>query len=240
MKQSVTLSVVIPVKNEEENIQHLCEELFSVLKEIDEPFEVVIVDDGSTDGTLPLLEKLSSQSKELRFLSFDKNYGQTAAFLAGFRAAMGEWVITLDGDGQNDPHDIPKLLTLRNEADLVVGRRKKRKDSLSKRVISRVANAVRSRLCDDGVDDTGCSLKLFRKSALQQIKLFRGMHRFFPALFRMEGFRVLQVDVNHRPRLKGKSNYNIFNRSLNPIIDLLAVWWMRKRKVEPTIVKGKV
>jgi len=233
------LSVVIPVKNEEENLPTLCEELFSVLRSVNEPFEVVIVDDGSTDKTLPLLENLSQKLPELRYLSFDKNYGQTAAFLAGFRAARGDWIITLDGDGQNDPHDIPKLLPLRSEADLVVGRRKKRKDSLSKRVISRVANAVRSRLCDDGVDDTGCSLKLFRKSALQEIKLFRGMHRFFPALFRMEGFRVQQIDVNHRPRLKGKSNYNIFNRSLNPIIDLFAVWWMRNRKVDPKVVKSR-
>lgn len=231
----MNLSIVIPVKNEEENLQELCQELFGVLNQLELPFEVVIVDDGSTDGTLSLLQSLTSHYKELKFLSFDKNYGQTAAFLAGFRAAKGEWIITLDGDGQNDPHDIPKLLSLREQADLVVGRRKKRKDTLSKRVISRVANAVRSRLCDDGVDDTGCSLKLFRASALKHIKLFRGMHRFFPALFRMEGFRVLQVDVHHRPRLKGKSHYNIFNRSLNPIIDLLAVWWMRKRKVEPKL-----
>ena len=117
------LSVIIPVKNEEENLQFLCEELFGVLKAIQEPFEVIIVDDGSNDGTLPLLEKLTFQYPELGFLSFDQNYGQTAAFLAGFRAAKGEWVITLDGDGQNDPHDIPKLLSLRPTADLVVGTR---------------------------------------------------------------------------------------------------------------------
>jgi glycosyltransferase involved in cell wall biosynthesis len=232
-----SLSVVIPVKDEKENLPTLLAEIFAVLEPLAESYEVIVVDDGSIDGTLALLENMAQCTPVLRYLSFDRNYGQTAAFLAGFRAALGPWIITLDGDGQNDPKDIPHLLALKNEADLVVGRRKKRKDSLTKRLISRVANAVRSRLCQDGVEDTGCSLKLFRKEALSGIKLFRGMHRFFPALFRMEGYRVVQVDVSHRPRLKGKSHYNIFNRSLNPIFDLFAVYWMRKRRVEPRIAK---
>ena len=231
------LSVVIPVKDEEENLPSLLAEILDVLGPLKEPFEIIVVDDGSKDGTLDLLERMSKNLPLLRFLSFDRNYGQTAAFLAGFRVAKAPWIVTLDGDGQNDPKDIPKLLSLKNEADLVVGRRKIRKDTLTKRLISRLANAVRGRLCQDGVEDTGCSLKLFRKEALSAIKLFRGMHRFFPALFRMEGYRVVQVDVSHRPRLKGKSHYNLFNRSLNPIFDLFAVYWMRKRRVEPCIAK---
>ena len=145
--------------------------------------------------------------------------------------------VSLDGDGQNDPADIPKLVAMQENADLVCGWRVNRKDPLAKKIISKLSNLIRSRLCADGIHDTGCSLKLYRKSCLQKIKLYNGMHRFLPALFKLEDFRILEVPVNHRERTKGTSNYNIFNRSLGPILDMFAVRWMRRRKLHYTVIK---
>lgn len=226
---TLVYSVVIPLKNEAGNIIDLIDELEPVMSALGEPWELICIDDGSNDGTDRILSSLVSKKPYLRPIFFDKNYGQSSAFDAGFKAARGTFVITLDGDGQNDPKDIPKLLELIQECDLVCGMRKKRKDSFIKRLTSRLANFVRSRLCDDGVQDTGCSLKVYRKECLAHIKMFHGMHRFLPALFKMEGFRIQQIPVNHRERLKGKSNYNFLNRSLNTVADLWAVRWMQKR-----------
>ena len=224
-------SVVIPLKNEQENVIPLTEEVLGVMRPL-APFELIFINDGSTDSTLSLLQQLKQNHPEIKILSFDRNYGQSSGFDAGFKAASGQYVITLDGDRQNDPHDIPKLLALKEQYDLICGIRKKRKDTLFKRTISIFANKVRSSLCNDGVKDTGCSLKVYRKTALDRIKLFHGMHRFLPALFILEGFSVAQVEVNHRARIAGKSNYTLFNRSLNTIADLLAVYWMRKRALK--------
>ncbi|MCE2983821.1 MAG: glycosyltransferase family 2 protein [Parachlamydia sp.] len=199
------------------------------------------IGDGSTDNTKGMLKKLASERPYMKPLFFTKNYGQSSAFDAGFKAAGGEYVITLDGDGQNDPADIPKLYFAIQEADLVCGVRKKRKDTFVKRIISRCANWVRSRVCNDGMQDTGCSLKIYRTSCLRQIKMYNGMHRFLPALFKIEGFRIHQTPVNHRERLRGKSNYNFFNRSLNTLADLWAVRWMKNRhlsyQTESTILE---
>lgn len=225
-------SVVIPLKNEEESLQDLIQEVEEAMTSLKAPWELICVDDGSTDQTLSLLTKLQSSKPYLRIVSFDKNYGQTSGFDAGFKAAKGEFVITLDGDGQNDPKDIPSLATLAKDADLVVGWRKKRQDNWIKVITSKVANFVRSRLCEDGVHDTGCSLKIYRKTSLEKIKLFHGMHRFLPALFLIEGFKVVETPVSHRPRLKGKTKYNFFNRSFNTIADLLAVRWMAQRALK--------
>jgi dolichol-phosphate mannosyltransferase len=222
-------SVVIPFKNEEENIETLIHEVEAAMTKTSRPHEIIAIDDGSTDGTLFILKKIHSHYPSLRILSFDRNYGQTSAFDAGFKEARGRFIITLDGDGQNNPEDIPRLIAHEEKADLVCGKRMKRKDPWHKKWISRAANTVRSRFCQDGVSDTGCSLKLYRKEALDKIKLFHGMHRFLPALFHIEKFRVLEVEVSHRERKHGKTKYHFFNRSLNTLFDMLAVRWMRSR-----------
>ena len=222
-------SVVIPLKNEESNIQDLIDELEPVMNALHSPWELICVDDGSTDQTLPILKTLAQKKKYLRVLAFSKNYGQSSAFDAGFKAAKGEFVITLDGDRQNDPADIPKFVQAIENSDLVCGHRVNRRDPLSKKLISSMANYVRSRVCQDGMHDTGCSLKIYRTACLKNLKLYHGMHRFLPALFKIEGFRIMEVPVNHRERTKGTSKYNFFNRSFNTISDMLAVSWMRKR-----------
>lgn len=225
----IVYSVVIPLKNEASNIITLINELEPIMYGMGHPWELICIDDGSTDGTRQILSSLVSQKPYLRIILFIKNYGQSSAFDAGFKAARGQYVITLDGDGQNDPKDIPRLVELIRDCDLVCGIRLKRKDSFTKRMTSKLANSVRRWVCDDGVEDTGCSLKVYRKDCLSHIKMYHGMHRFLPALFKMEGFRIKQTPVYHRERLKGKSNYHFFNRSLNTVVDLLAVRWMQKR-----------
>lgn len=233
----IKYSVVIPLKDEEGNIRDLIEELDPVMKSLDSSWELICVDDGSEDGTLSLLKDLAQHKTYMRIISFDKNYGQSSAFDAGFKAARGEYVITLDGDRQNDPVDIPKLVEAVCDCDLVCGTRKRRKDSWLKKLTSKIANGVRSRVCKDGIEDTGCSLKIYRTKCLRNIKMFHGMHRFLPALFQIEGYSVKQVPVNHRERSKGKTKYNFFNRSFNTISDMLAVRWMRKRNLNYKINK---
>ncbi|MGZ3732301.1 MAG: glycosyltransferase family 2 protein [Parachlamydiaceae bacterium] len=234
---SICYSVVVPLKNEEENLEELVEEIVPVMQGQEFPWELICVDDGSTDGTRKRLTELQERYPELRVIFFDQNYGQSSAFDAGFKAARGEFVITLDGDRQNDPQDIPKLIAEITDADLVCGRRLRRKDTFIKRMTSLLANAVRSRLCKDGVQDTGCSLKIYRTACLKEIKMFHGMHRFLPALFVIEGFRIKEIDVNHRERSKGQTKYNFFNRSFNTIADMLAVRWMYKRRLNYRIDK---
>jgi glycosyltransferase involved in cell wall biosynthesis len=234
-RNTITYSVVIPLKDEEDNIPALVGELEPVMEALGRPWELVCIDDGSTDGTRAVLRDLRIDKPYIRILAFAGNYGQSSAFDAGFRAARGEFVITLDGDLQNDPSDIPRLLKEAEKCDLVCGIRTRRQDSWFKRLISRTANSIRSRLLADGMRDTGCSLKIYRRECLEQIKIYHGLHRFLPALFRIEGFRTAQVEVNHRPRTSGKSKYSIFNRSFNTITDLLAVMWMRRRHLHYAI-----
>lgn len=222
-------SVVIPLKDEVDNIEPLIEELEPVMTGLIQPWELICIDDGSKDKTLEKLEALSRVKPYLRIVVFERNFGQSSAFDAGFKKAKGEYVITLDGDLQNDPNDIPTLLEKAHDYDLVCGSRTKRKDPFSKKLISLVANKIRGALCRDHMTDTGCSLKVYRRSCLENIKLFEGMHRFLPALFKNEDYRVIEVPVNHRPRQHGKTKYNIFNRSLNTISDMLAVRWMGSR-----------
>lgn len=232
---SIQYSVVIPIKNEEENIHELTQEVEAAMQPLNKPWELIYIDDGSTDKSLSLLKQLHLNKPYLRILSFKKNYGQSSAFAAGFEAAKGTWVITLDGDRQNDPSDIPRMLASCEDYDLVVGWRINRIDPLQKKIISKFSNYIRSRLCQDGVHDTGCSLKVYRRQALSKIKMYKGMHRFLPALFQIEGFKVKEVPVNHRERAKGKTKYHFFNRSLGPIMDMFVVQWMRNRALRHEI-----
>lgn len=230
-------SVVIPLKNEEENIADLISELEPIMQDLKSPWELLCINDGSTDNTLSILSQLVKEKSYLRILTFDKNYGQSCAFDAGFKHAYGEWIITLDGDRQNDPADIPKLLTKTDCFDLICGHRINRRDPWHKKITSKLANFVRSRFCRDEIQDTGCSLKIYRKECLNNIKMYKGMHRFLPALFKIEGFRITEMPVNHRERTKGVTKYNFFNRSFNTIADMLAVRWMWKRHVNYRIEK---
>ena len=224
-------SVVVPLKNEEENIVDLINEIEPVMRKLNTTWELLCIDDGSTDSTLKILTTLAPQKPFLRILAFDRNYGQSCAFDAGFKNAKGEFVITLDGDRQNDPADIPKMIAAAAQGDLICGRRVNRRDPWHKKITSKLANFVRSRVCRDDVQDTGCSLKIYRTACLRNIKMFKGMHRFLPALFKIEGYRVIEVPVNHRERLKGSTKYTFFNRSFNTVADMLAVRWMWKRHI---------
>lgn len=230
----IDFSIVVPIYNEQDNIEPLLAELEAVMSAYPSSWEVIFVDDGSHDRSRFILKKLVQEGKKpfLRSIRLKQNAGQTAALKAGFRAADGEYVITLDGDGQNDPKDIPHLIGVAKLGyDLVCGKRRLRQDCQTKRVISKFANFFRQKILSDGISDTGCSLKVYRKKALDQIPLYKGMHRFLPALFLIEGFSVKEVDVEHRERSSGKSKYTLFNRGFSLVIDLFMVWWMKKRKL---------
>lgn len=227
------VSVVIPIKDERDNLPQLTEQLLKVLKSVSTsrtmPFEILYVDDGSTDGSGPLLDYLAEHYPEVRVLHFDRNYGQTSAFDAGFRQSTGELVVTMDGDLQFDPSDILTLLPLAAHYDLVCGWRKDRHDNVIRKISSRIANWIRSSVTGDRVHDTGCSLKVFRRAVLDRIQLFEGMHRFFPALALMHGFTVTEVPVRHFPRAHGRSKYGVGNRLFRSLYDLIAVRWMQSR-----------
>jgi glycosyltransferase involved in cell wall biosynthesis len=225
------ISVVIPVYNEEKNLSILIPHIVDVLKPLDKKFEILLIDDGSTDKSLDIIKELCSKFMEVRYIKFIKNAGQSAAFDAGFRNALGETVVTLDADLQNDPNDIPKLLSFIPEYDVVCGWRAERNDSLIKKISSWVGNTIRNFMTNENIHDTGCSLKAYKNDWLKEIKLYRGMHRFLPTLLKMEGARVVEVKVNHNPRKFGKSKYNIRNRMFSGLYDLLAVRWMQKRKL---------
>ncbi len=233
------VSVVVPVYNEQENLEPLTRELTEVLAGVDRPYEIIFVDDGSTDASPQKIEELQQLNACIRLLRFKKNCGQTSAFDAGFKAARGEVVITMDADLQNDPHDIPAMLPFIGQYDLVCGWRHKRNDNFVRRVSSRIANGIRNKLSGEEIQDVGCSLKVFRREYAQRIKLFTGMHRFFPTLVKFEGGRVTEVKVNHRPRKFGTPKYNIRNRIMRSFLDLLAVCWMKKRYLGYTIQEQK-
>jgi len=221
------LSVVIPLYNEEENVAQLQRELAAALDGI--PQEVILVDDCSTDQTVARIERRA----EVRLVEFEKNAGQSAAMFAGIQAARGEIIVLLDGDLQNDPADIPRLLAeIERGADLVCGYRANRKDTVSKRLTSRVANFVRSRFTRDGVRDTGCTLKAMRTECRQALFPFYGMHRFIPALVKGMGFSLAEVPVNHRPRVAGVSKYGFGNRALKATIDMFGVRWILSRQIK--------
>ncbi|MEP7072082.1 MAG: glycosyltransferase family 2 protein [Verrucomicrobiota bacterium] len=220
------LSVVVPLYNEEENVPVLQRELAQALHGLD--YEIIFVDDGSRDATVARLQP----DPHLRLLRFAQNAGQSAAMFAGLQAAKGEVAVLLDGDLQNDPADIPKLLTeIERGADLVCGYRAQRKDTVVKRITSRVANAVRSRFTRDGVRDTGCTLKAMRRDCISALVPFKGMHRFIPALIKGAGYRLVEVPVNHRPRRFGESKYGLGNRAVRATVDMFGVRWLLNRQL---------
>jgi dolichol-phosphate mannosyltransferase len=222
---SPVVSVIIPVFNEEDNISILQLELGRALAGLDH--EIIFVDDGSIDRTADKIER----RPEVRVLRFEKNTGQSTAMYAGLNAARGATLVLIDGDLQNDPADIPKLLAeISQGADLVCGYREKRKDTAVKRLTSRIANFVRSRFTKDGVRDTGCTLKAMRRECVSALIPFKGMHRFIPALVKGAGYRLVEVPVNHRARRFGKSNYGLGNRALRATVDMFGVRWLLSRQ----------
>ena len=225
--------MVIPIKDERDNISLLATQLLGFFEtrpeSVSAPFELVFVDDGSTDGSEALLDELVQKFAVVRVIHLDKNHGQTAAFDAGFHQARGELIATMDGDLQYDPNDFAKLLPLVKEFDLVCGRRASRHDNMVRRWSSKIANQVRNWVVHDGIADTGCSLKIFRRSVIERMPLFKNMHRFFPALAQMYGFTVTEVPVQHFPRAHGMSKYGVGNRLFVGLYDLFAVRWMQKR-----------
>lgn len=227
---SVEISVVVPAYNEEACVESTLRELHGVLRKTGRAFEILAVDDGSADGTPAALKKLAAEWPELRVIRLTPNSGQSAAMKAGFRAARGGVLITLDADGQNDPAEIPRLLDRLDRCDVCCGYREKRQDTLAKRVGSRLANAIRNRALKEQVRDTGCTLKAFRAEWARDLPLeWRGMHRFLPALMAMRGARIEEIPVHHRPRAGGRSKYTNWGRLKETIWDLWAVRWMQKR-----------
>ncbi|HJT16915.1 MAG TPA: glycosyltransferase family 2 protein [Thermoanaerobaculia bacterium] len=225
------LSIVFPVFNEEENVPILLEEIANAMKGQPWTFEMVAVDDGSRDRSLEILRELKSKHPNLRVLAFERNCGQTAALDAAWRAARGKFVVSLDADLQNDPADIPKMMREleKSGADMVIGVRVNRQDTWSRKAQSRIGNGVRNWITGDQITDTGCSLKLVRREAIDRVALYTGMHRFLPTLVRMRGYKVIEMPVNHRPRRFGTSKYGAMNRAMRGLVDCLAVRWMSKR-----------
>lgn len=234
---SVYYSVLIPAHNEEENLSPLLQEIQQVLSTLGKSWEVIVVDDASTDGTWSVLEKESAAMPQLKGILLARRSGQTAALDTGLHAASGKIFITMDGDGQNDPSDIPNLLKALDGVDCVSGCRERRQDTWQKKLVSRWANGLRRFLLGDGIHDTGCSLKAFHSYCFRNIKLYKGMHRFLPSLMIIEGFRVKELPVSSRPRKCGKSHYSLRNRGFSTLSDLLAVWWMKRRHVHAPVAR---
>lgn len=229
MSDGPRVSVVIPVHDEEESLEQLHAELCEVLKPLEGGAEIVLVDDGSRDGSLAKMRQLAARDPRVRLVVLDGNHGQTAALDAGFRAVRGEVTVTLDADLQNDPADIPRLLAQLERADVVNGVRVERNDSPIRKLSSRIGNGFRNWMTGENVTDVGCSLRAMRTSYLRRVKLFRGMHRFLPTLLRMEGATVIEIPVSHRLRRFGRSKYGIANRLFVGLADVLAVRWMQRR-----------
>lgn len=229
------ISVVVPVFNEEGNVRELHKEILEVCKKENYKFEIIFVDDGSKDKTPEICKEL----KPLKYIRMRKNFGQTAAMDAGIKLAQYDYIVTMDGDRQNDPADIPKLVNYleENDLDIVSGWRKNRKDTIMKKFTSRVANFLRGIIVKDNIHDSGCSLKIYKKECFDHINLYGEMHRFIPALLKIKGFEVGEVVVNHRPRTAGMTKYN-WKRTIKGFVDMISLWFWSKYAVRPLHIMG--
>jgi len=230
MKSVIDFSLILPVYNEEECIESTVREAYAVMNRLPGDFEMLAVDDGSDDGSGAILKGLAAELDKLRVIRLAPNSGQSAALGAGIKNNRGKIIITMDADGQNDPADIPRLIEGLKDYDMCCGYRMARKDSFPKSIGSRLANWVRNRVLNEGIIDTGCTLKAFKAGVVPDVVTLRGMHRFLPALARMEGAKITQIPVRHRPRKAGRSKYTNIGRLRETVWDLWAVRWMQKRK----------
>jgi len=229
----IHLSVVAPAYNEADNLEPLVREIVEAVAPLGKRYEIILVDDGSTDGSPEVLRALMREVPALRVLAMERNSGQTAALDAGLRAARGTFVATLDADRQNDPAEIPRLLAMleADECDMAMGWRARRNDPWLRRVSTKIANGVRNWLTRERIHDSACGLKVLRRECFTGLKLFNGMHRFLPTLVKLEGYRVAEVPVNHRPRAAGTAKYGVWNRVFRALRDCLAVRWMQRRAI---------
>lgn len=240
MNEALGISVVVPMYNEVENVEPLIQEIVAALKAHPE-FEVIVVDDGSKDGTYEKLLSLEKSVPALKVLKHVRNSGQSAGVVTGVYHAQFPWIATLDGDGQNDPADIPKLMQAIQQVKtsqkfiVAAGHRNQRKDTFLRRLSSKIANGIRARLLRDDCPDSGCGIKLFPRELFLKIPHFNHVHRFLPALFKRQGAEVINIPVNHRPRMRGTSKYGVMNRLWVGISDLLGVVWLIRRPCNPEV-----
>ena len=228
----VDISIVLPVYNEEGNLEKLMAEITEAMQPLGKSYEVVCVNDCSTDSSLDLLKKLrSADPQHIRIISFKRNHGLTSALDAGFKNAVGDIVGMLDADLQNDPADFPSMFKAIEQFDVVCGWRKNRKDTFVKKMSSKIANRVRRMFTGDRYHDIACGIKVFKRECVQGLEMYNGLHRFLPVLMELDGYKVTEVQVNHRHRYTGKSKYAIGNRLFHSLYDLVAVKWMIKRRL---------
>ncbi|HEY5672797.1 MAG TPA: glycosyltransferase family 2 protein [Malonomonas sp.] len=233
------ISFVVPIYNEEENIPKLVEEIQAVAPDLSSDYEILLVDDCSSDGSLAIIRSLAEQNQQLHYLAFARNCGQSAALYAGFQAATGDVIITLDADLQNDPADLRQMYKHYGEFDMVNGWRFNRQDTLSKKIASKIGNFVRNWMTRETIHDTGCSLKIMNAQMLKRVRIYKGLHRFLPTLMRMEGAKVVEVKVNHRHRMFGVSKYTNLQRGIEGFYDLVAVRWMQSRHLKIEVKEQK-
>lgn len=231
------LSVVFPVHNEAGSLRELLSRLLPILKGLNQSYEIIFVNDASTDSSWEIMKELRAQNPHVRLIRFKKNCGETAALEAGFKAARGDVIVTMDADLQSDPKDIPNLLEKLKEYDVAWGMRAERKDDRLRLLVSWGGNTLRRKLMGDNARDAGSPLRAMRREVALKVKLFKGLHRFYPTLCRMEGFKVIEIPISHFPRKYGESKYSIRNRFFKFIVDLLAVKWMQNRRIDYEIVE---
>lgn len=238
----IIYSIIIPIKDEEGNIDNLFNEINDTMDKVTDKWECIWIDDGSTDNSLNILKEISQKDKRHRYISFDKNYGQSAALFAGFKYARGDIFITIDGDGQNDPKDFPKLIETMKQTGvhMVNGYRIRRKDSIIRKISSNIGNFFRNFITGKTVRDAGCSTRAFKRECVEFLPPFKGMHRFLPSIVHYLGFSWTEIPVNHRPRKKGISKYNISNRLWVGILDLFGIWWFKKRVFKYKIAHSNI